>query len=118
MKLSYMVGFGNEFPTQVHHRSASIPWDGHQYSCEDGERWKNTKDPNPNLLLGAMVAGPDELDKFVDERDKQEFTEPSIATSEKCWFSCSTHCSSRSSSSSFFEGQRHAFGDRPDGYFW
>ncbi|KAB2600575.1 endoglucanase 25-like [Pyrus ussuriensis x Pyrus communis] len=72
MKLSYMVGFGDKFPTQVHHRSASIPWDGHQYSCEDGERWKNTKDPNPNLLLGAMVAGPDELDKFVDERDKQE----------------------------------------------
>ncbi|RXH96580.1 hypothetical protein DVH24_009084 [Malus domestica] len=50
-----------------------------------------------------------------DERDKQEFTKPSIATSEKCWFSCSTHCSSRSSSSSFFEGQRHALGDRPDG---
>ncbi|KAM1026492.1 hypothetical protein ACFX2J_039293 [Malus domestica] len=50
MKLSYMVGFGDKFPTQVHHRSASIPWDGHQYSCEDGERWKNTKDPNPNFL--------------------------------------------------------------------
>ncbi|CAN6584887.1 unnamed protein product [Malus baccata var. baccata] len=80
MKMSYMVGFGEKFPTQVHHRSASIPWDGHQYSCEDGEKWKNSKDPNPNLLLGAMVAGPDELDKFVDERDKQEFTEPSIAS--------------------------------------
>ncbi|CAN6717484.1 unnamed protein product [Malus baccata var. baccata] len=80
MKMSYMVGFGDKFPTQVHHRSASIPWDGHQYSCEDGEKWKNSKDPNPNLLLGAMVAGPDELDKFVDERDKQEFTEPSIAS--------------------------------------
>ncbi|RXH77282.1 hypothetical protein DVH24_023556 [Malus domestica] len=80
MKMSYMVGFGDKFPTQVHHRSASIPWDGHQYSCEDGEKWKNSKDPNLNLLLGAMVAGPDELDKFVDERDKQEFTEPSIAS--------------------------------------
>lgn len=81
MKMSYMVGFGDKFPSQVHHRSASIPWDGQYYSCKDGEdRWQFSKDPNPNLLLGAMVAGPDQFDKFIDQRDKQEFTEPSISS--------------------------------------
>ncbi|KAI5330452.1 hypothetical protein L3X38_029850 [Prunus dulcis] len=81
MKMSYMVGFGDKFPSQVHHRSASIPWDGQYYSCKDGEdRWQYSKDPNPNLLLGAMVAGPDQFDKFIDQRDKQEFTEPSISS--------------------------------------
>ncbi|KAM5571207.1 endoglucanase 25 [Rosa sericea] len=80
MKMSYMVGFGDKFPSQVHHRSASIPWDGQHYSCKDGYKWRDSKDPNPNVLLGAMVGGPDQFDKFVDERDKQEFTEPRITS--------------------------------------
>lgn len=79
MKMSYMVGFGNKYPTQVHHRAASIPWDGQQYSCP-GDRWLYSKDPNPNILYGAMVAGPDNFDNFLDERDKPGFTEPSIAS--------------------------------------
>ncbi|OMO58773.1 Glycoside hydrolase, family 9 [Corchorus olitorius] len=31
-------------------------------------------------FLGAMVAGPDQLDDFSDQRDKPWFTEPSIAS--------------------------------------
>ncbi|XP_050376686.1 endoglucanase 25-like [Argentina anserina] len=80
MNLSYMVGFGVKFPGQVHHRSSSIPWDGQHYSCKEGYKWGDSRDPNPNVLLGAMVGGPDEFDKFIDERDKQEFTEPRIAS--------------------------------------
>ncbi|PON76294.1 Glycoside hydrolase [Parasponia andersonii] len=80
MKMSYMVGFGGQYPTQVHHRSASIPWDGHHYKCEDGDKWLQSKDPNPNILIGAMVAGPDQSDKFLDQRDKPLFTEPSISS--------------------------------------
>lgn len=80
MKMSYMVGFGDKFPSQVHHRSASIPWDGNHYSCKDGDKWRDSKDPNPNVLLGAMVGGPDQFDKFIDERDKQVFTEPAISS--------------------------------------
>ncbi|XP_031259665.1 endoglucanase 25-like [Pistacia vera] len=80
MKMSYMVGFGDHYPTQVHHRSASIPWDGQYHSCEEGDRWLNSKEPNPNVLLGAMVAGPDEFDNFSDERGKPLFTEPTIAS--------------------------------------
>ncbi|OMO94397.1 Glycoside hydrolase, family 9 [Corchorus capsularis] len=79
-KMSYMVGFGKHFPTQVHHRSASIPWDGQFHDCDEGERWFQSQDQNPNLLLGALVAGPDQLDDFSDQRDKPWFTEPSIAS--------------------------------------
>ncbi|KAF5444616.1 hypothetical protein F2P56_033736 [Juglans regia] len=80
MKMSYMVGFGDHFPTQVHHRSASIPWDGRPYSCEEGAKWQKSIAANPNVLLGAMVAGPDQFDNFLDERVKPWFTEPTIAS--------------------------------------
>ena len=80
MKMSYMVGFGHQYPTQVHHRSASTPWDGKYYSCHDGDKWLQSKDPNPNILVGAMVGGPDRFDKFVDQRDNPKFTEPSISS--------------------------------------
>lgn len=80
MKMSYMVGFGDKFPSQVHHRSASTPWDGHHYSCKVGDKWRDSKDPNPNVLVGAMVGGPDQFDKFIDERNKQVFTEPTISS--------------------------------------
>ncbi|KAF2296580.1 hypothetical protein GH714_000334 [Hevea brasiliensis] len=79
MKMSYMVGFGNKYPTQVHHRAASILWDDRHYTCEEGNRWLYSKDGNPNILYGAMVAGPDQNDNFLDKRDRPQFTEPSIA---------------------------------------
>ncbi|KAE8718623.1 Glycolipid transfer protein 2, putative isoform 1 [Hibiscus syriacus] len=79
-KMSYMVGFGDQYPTRVHHRSASIPWDGQYHSCAEGGRWLNSQDPNPNTISGAMVAGPDRFDDFSDERVKPWFTEPSIAS--------------------------------------
>ena len=78
--MSYMVGFGDQYPKQVHHRSASIPWDGQYHTCAEGDRWLHSQDRNPNTLLGAMVAGPGQFDDFFDERDKPWFTEPSIAS--------------------------------------
>lgn len=79
-KMSYVVGFGQQYPTQVHHRSASTPFDGQHYSCKDGEKWLQSTNGNPNTVFGAMVAGPDRFDKFEDKRDKPLFTEPSIAS--------------------------------------
>ncbi|KAF3445548.1 hypothetical protein FNV43_RR10724 [Rhamnella rubrinervis] len=79
MKMSYMVGYGEQYPTQVHHRSASIPWDGNHYSCEEGERWFKSKDPNPNVVVGAMVGGPNHFDNFTDERGQPVFTEATIS---------------------------------------
>ncbi|XP_027338960.1 endoglucanase 25-like [Abrus precatorius] len=80
MKVSYLVGYGDKFPVQVHHRSASIPWDNRHYSCDDGKGWLNSKEPNPQVLLGAMVGGPDTNDNFIDQRTNQRFTEPNIAS--------------------------------------
>ncbi|OVA03486.1 Glycoside hydrolase [Macleaya cordata] len=79
MKMSYLVGFGDHFPTQVHHRGASISWDNRRYSCPEGNRWLYSKDPNPNVLIGSMVAGPTQDDNFSNARDKPEYTEPSIS---------------------------------------
>ncbi|KAE8719536.1 putative LRR receptor-like serine/threonine-protein kinase [Hibiscus syriacus] len=79
-KMSYMVGFGDHYPTRVHHWSASIPLDGQYHSCTKGGRWLNSQDPNTKTILGPMVAGPDRFDDFSDERDKPWFTEPSIAS--------------------------------------
>ncbi|KAK1311136.1 Endoglucanase 25 [Acorus calamus] len=78
-KMSYLVGFGNHYPSQVHHRAASIPWDHRRYSCEEGKRWLSSQEHNPNILIGAMVAGPDQYDNFTDKRDEPWFTEPTLS---------------------------------------
>ncbi|KAM3361099.1 endoglucanase 10 [Capsicum galapagoense] len=81
LKMSYVVGYGDTYPVQVHHRAASIPWDGKQRICSEGNQWLNSEKANPNTLLGAMVAGPNKDDVFSDERSQPWFTEPNIASS-------------------------------------
>ncbi|XP_072975350.1 endoglucanase 9 [Typha angustifolia] len=78
-KMSYVVGFGNHFPKHVHHRGASIPKNGVKYSCKGGWKWRDTKKPNPNTIVGAMVAGPDRHDGFRDVRTNYNYTEPTLA---------------------------------------
>uniref|UniRef100_A0A1D1XCA6 Endoglucanase n=1 Tax=Anthurium amnicola TaxID=1678845 RepID=A0A1D1XCA6_9ARAE len=78
-KMSYLVGFGDTFPERVHHRGGSIPWDGRHYTCEEGKRWRDSEDPNPNILTGALVAGPDKDDEFFDERDLPLYTEATLS---------------------------------------
>ncbi|KAJ0075737.1 hypothetical protein Patl1_34112 [Pistacia atlantica] len=53
-KMSYIVGFG-------------------------GWKWRDSKKPNPNTLVGAMVAGPDKHDGFHDVRTNYNYTEPTLA---------------------------------------
>ncbi|KAL6533586.1 Endoglucanase [Orobanche hederae] len=77
---SYLVGYGNNFPEQVHHRAASIVSIKHDksfVSCRGGyATWFSSKAGNPNVLTGAIVGGPDAYDNFADERDNYEQTEP------------------------------------------
>ncbi|KAL4559121.1 hypothetical protein LXL04_031255 [Taraxacum kok-saghyz] len=80
MGMSYVVGYGNNYPKQVHHRGASIAWDNQWHSCAEGSAWLNSKNSNPNEVLGAMVRGPDENDMFLDDRRKPWFTEPTISS--------------------------------------
>ncbi|KAG6391021.1 hypothetical protein SASPL_148767 [Salvia splendens] len=79
LKTSYVVGYGTKFPRHVHHRGASIPRDKTRYSCRGGWRWRDASTPNPNIVTGAMVAGPYPADEFKDVRTNQTYTEPTLA---------------------------------------
>ncbi|XP_022930866.1 endoglucanase 11-like [Cucurbita moschata] len=77
--MSYLVGFGPKFPTRVHHRGASILSYRENKAfigCTQGyDNWYGRGDPNPNVLVGAVVGGPDCEDKFADERGNYMQTE-------------------------------------------
>ncbi|KAL3523239.1 hypothetical protein ACH5RR_016073 [Cinchona calisaya] len=79
LNMSYVVGFGKKFPKHVHHRGASIPHNNIKYSCTGGWQWRDSKNPNPNTINGAMVGGPDKFDKFQDVRTDFSYTEPTMA---------------------------------------
>ncbi|KAG0447660.1 hypothetical protein HPP92_028218 [Vanilla planifolia] len=78
-KMSYVVGFGIRYPKHVHHRGASIPKNGVKHSCKGGWKWRDARKPNPNAIVGAMVAGPDRHDGFHDVRTNYNYTEPNLA---------------------------------------
>ena len=60
---SYVVGFGNNPPQKPHHRSSSCPETG---PC--GWDQFNSQSPNPQVLYGALVGGPDQNDGYTDHR--------------------------------------------------
>ncbi|KAL3861625.1 hypothetical protein ACJMK2_007650 [Sinanodonta woodiana] len=59
--ISYEIGFGSKYPEHPHHRGSSCPTTTTQ--CNAGD-----PGPNPNLLKGAMVGGPDNQDNYDDRR--------------------------------------------------
>ncbi|KAK7273717.1 hypothetical protein RIF29_14777 [Crotalaria pallida] len=77
--MSYMVGYGSNYPQQIHHRGASIvsiKKDPAPVSCQGGfATWFNKNAPNPNLLEGAVVSS-DENDNYVDSRSDYRLAEP------------------------------------------
>lgn len=79
MNMSYLVGYGPHFPVRVHHRGASIEsYRGNRgfIGCTQGyDDWYGQRDPNPNVLIGALVGGPDSEDRFRDERGNYMQTE-------------------------------------------
>uniref|UniRef100_A0ACD6ANP8 Uncharacterized protein n=1 Tax=Avena sativa TaxID=4498 RepID=A0ACD6ANP8_AVESA len=70
--ISYLVGFGAKFPARVHHRAASIvPYKDRKefIGCAQGfDDWFGRKSANPNVVVGAIVGGPDRRDRFKDDR--------------------------------------------------
>lgn len=78
-KMSYMVGFGERYPEHVHHRGSSVPsvhaHPGH-ISCNEGFQYLYSASPNPNVLIGAIVGGPDSRDNFGDDRNNYQQSEP------------------------------------------
>ena len=61
---SYVIGYGATPPTQPHHRTASCP--GPTAPC--GFSFFNTPDPNPNVIRGALVGGPNLDGSLADMR--------------------------------------------------
>lgn len=77
--MSYMVGYGKKFPQRIHHRGSSLPSVGQhpkQIDCKGGTDYYYSKNPNPNLLIGAVVGGPDIKDSYADSREDFVQSEP------------------------------------------
>lgn len=80
--MSYLVGYGPKYPVHVHHRGSSIASVYNLDSpvgCVQGfETWYRRNEGNPNVLHGALVGGPDQNDKFTEDRSNYEQTEPTL----------------------------------------
>lgn len=80
MKMSYMVGFGNRYPMQLHHRGSSMPsTKAHpsKIGCNEGySSYYSSSKPNPNIHVGALVGGPKSDDRFSDVRSDYSHSEP------------------------------------------
>ncbi|KAK7396912.1 hypothetical protein VNO78_18075 [Psophocarpus tetragonolobus] len=79
LKMSYMVGYGGRYPERIHHRGSSLPSVAvhpGKIQCSAGFSVMNSESPNPNILVGAVVGGPDQRDGFPDERSDYEHSEP------------------------------------------
>ncbi|XP_047075919.1 endoglucanase 5-like [Lolium rigidum] len=76
---SYLVGYGEKYPRQVHHRAAStasVKQEKGFIGCAQGfDDWYSAGGDNPHDLVGAVVGGPDGKDRFRDERGMYIHTE-------------------------------------------
>ncbi|CAL1529412.1 unnamed protein product [Lymnaea stagnalis] len=61
---SYVVGFGDKYPLRAQHKASSCPIS----PAPCGELMKVSSLPNVHILYGALVAGPDLLDHYRDDR--------------------------------------------------
>ncbi|XP_002739246.1 uncharacterized protein LOC100366322 [Saccoglossus kowalevskii] len=61
---SFVVGFGVNPPVRPHHRGGSCP--DTVDACT--VIYLRSADPNPHILYGALVGGPDETDSYTDDR--------------------------------------------------
>ncbi|CAA2968324.1 endoglucanase 14-like [Olea europaea subsp. europaea] len=84
-QISYMVGFGEKYPQQVHHRGASIVSINQNptpVTCQGGfTAWFHRNAPNPNVIDGAIVGGPGQNDEYTDSRENFQQAEAATANS-------------------------------------
>ncbi|CAN4122965.1 unnamed protein product [Withania somnifera] len=79
-KMSFLVGYGDNYPQYVHHRGASIPKDA-KTGCKDGWKYLDSTKPNPNVATGAVVGGPFLNETYVDSRNNSMQGEPTTYNS-------------------------------------
>ncbi|XP_034236643.1 endoglucanase 13-like [Thrips palmi] len=71
---SFVVGFGRRWPTQPHHAASSCP--DRPAVCDWGALARPA--PNPQVLYGALVSGPDENDFYEDIRREYIYNEVTL----------------------------------------
>jgi len=79
LQMSYMVGYGPRYPRRIHHRGSSLPSIGvhpGKIQCRAGFGVMNSQSLNLNILVGALVGGPDQHDRFPNERLDYKKSEP------------------------------------------
>ncbi|GMH17355.1 hypothetical protein Nepgr_019196 [Nepenthes gracilis] len=79
LKMSYMVGYGANYPRRIHHRGSSLPAVASHpevIGCNGGFQFLYTSHPNPNILVGAIVGGPNQYDAYSDDRTDYSHSEP------------------------------------------
>ncbi|CAG5117186.1 unnamed protein product [Candidula unifasciata] len=62
---SYEIGYGSKYPLRPHHSGASCP--NRPASCDFDQL--DAPGPNPHVLTGAVVGGPDSNDNYKDDRN-------------------------------------------------
>ncbi len=62
---SFVVGVGTDSPLRPHHRASSCP--NPPIKCDFFA--KDSQEPNPHILTGAVVGGPDKSDAYKDDRN-------------------------------------------------
>ncbi|XP_057415695.1 endoglucanase 2-like [Lotus japonicus] len=81
MRMSYLVGYGSDYPKHIHHRGSSIPVNA-TTGCRDGfKKWFDSPHPNPNTAVGALVGGPFFNETYNDFRNNSMQGEPTTYSS-------------------------------------
>jgi endoglucanase len=73
---SFVVGVGKQFPLAPHSREGFCAMYMDQNECSYGNWYDDAA--NPQIIVGAMVAGPNEEDQFVDKRTEEHFSRIAI----------------------------------------
>ncbi|XP_070555870.1 uncharacterized protein [Ptychodera flava] len=74
---SFVAGYGHNPPEKVHHQASSCP--EMHLVCDDEAR--HSEEPNPHILWGGFVGGPDRYDRFFDHRKNWAQSEAGINVS-------------------------------------
>eukprot|EP01025_Chloroclados_australasicus_P004577 TRINITY_DN1116_c0_g1_i4.p1 TRINITY_DN1116_c0_g1~~TRINITY_DN1116_c0_g1_i4.p1 ORF type:complete len:1104 (-),score=93.66 TRINITY_DN1116_c0_g1_i4:304-3615(-) len=77
-RISYMVGYSNKYPLNVRHKAASCP-PNIRTPCT--RQNLASRSPNPSVVSGGVVNGPDVQGTFRDERANAVQNEPFIENS-------------------------------------
>ncbi|KAL2966414.1 hypothetical protein AAZX31_16G115700 [Glycine max] len=83
MKMSYLVGYGTQYPKYLHHRGSSIAVNA-TTGCKDGFKWFESPHPNPNVAFGALVGGPFFNETYNDFRNNSMQSEPTTYNGTSC----------------------------------